>query len=63
MKKKIVQIISIISFNKIRGQRYFEANPDLRWWWTPWTYRFKHNGWIFLNLKWLWRFRNGIPKS
>ena len=30
------------------------------WLWTPITYRFGHGGWIYLNLAWLWRFKNGF---
>lgn len=32
---------------------------DRRWFWTPLTYRFGHGGWVFLSLRWLWRFRHG----
>lgn len=33
---------------------------NFRWWWTPWTYRFGHGGWVYLSIRWVWRFRNGV---
>lgn len=43
----------------IRFRRVMYGPPDRRWVWTPWTYRFGHGGWMFLSLRWFWRFRNG----
>lgn len=53
MKQFIVNTIEFLSFNKIRGQRPAQS---LRWWWTPWTYRFHHGGWVCLSLSWFRRF-------
>lgn len=44
----------------VRFQRPMYQKPDRRWLWTPLTKRFGHGGWVFLNLRWLWRFRNGV---
>ena len=30
------------------------------WYWTPWTYRFGHGGWVLLSLPWLCRFWRGV---
>jgi hypothetical protein len=59
MKNKVVKIVKLLTFNKVRGQNLSNVEPDLKWWWTPWTYRFAHNGWVMLDIRWLWRFRNG----
>lgn len=53
MKQIVVNLIEFLSFNKIRGQR---PTQSLAWWWTPWTYRFHHGGWICLNRQWFSRF-------
>lgn len=59
MKQIIVNIIEFLSFNKIRGQRPAQS---LAWWWTPWTYRFHHGGWICLSRQWFSRFgKTSLP--
>lgn len=43
----------------IRRLRDVNGTANPRWFWTPITYRFGHGGWIYLSLRWFWRFRNG----
>ena len=44
----------------MRRLRDIDGKPSAWWFWTPVTYRFGHGGWVYLNLKWLWRFRRGV---
>lgn len=61
MKRRIVHLVSVLTGNRVRGQQFSGSGvPSLRWWWTPWTYRFGHGGWIFLNFRWSKRFWNGV---
>jgi hypothetical protein len=64
MRTQIVKLVEKLTFYKVRGQKYFwpQFQPSLRWWWTPWTYRFNHGGWIYLSIRWLWRFHNAYKK-
>jgi len=55
IKKSIILVVKTITMNKVRGNMIY----SLRWWWTPWTYRFGHGGWILLRFSWLWRFWHG----
>ena len=56
MKRYIVKLVETLSFYSIRGQHYYHKfSPSLRWWWTPWTYRFGYGGWVFLSTKWFMR--------
>ena len=43
----------------IRRKLDINGTAQPGWFWTRWTYRFGHGGWIYLSLPWLWRFRNG----
>lgn len=56
MKRLIVKLVSIITLNKVRGQRPMHSQPSLKWWWTPWTYKYQHGGWIYLSREWFKRF-------
>jgi hypothetical protein len=40
----------------VRFQRPAYGPINYRWFWTPLTYRFRHGGWVYLSLPWLWRF-------
>jgi len=49
--------------------KYFRTtnNYDFGWFWTPFTYRFGHGGWMFFNplkpiatFKWIIRFIKGV---
>jgi len=54
-KDKIKDTIKTLTFGKIRFH-----DSSFSWVWTPWTYGFGHNGWVFFNIKWLrlfWRFK------
>lgn len=42
-------------------RNHIETN--FRWWWSPWTKRFGHGGWVYLSFAWLWRFRNGVTQG
>ena len=49
----IVWLVERITFGRVRGQHYSAPfAPSLRWWWTPWTHRFRHHGWVFLGWEW-----------
>lgn len=39
------------------------GHRDKGWWWTPWTYRFGHGGWVYLSARWFWKFRNGVSTA
>jgi hypothetical protein len=54
-KARVVSAVAVLTFNKVRRQRLGEFSPSLRWWWTPWTYKFGAGGWVFLSLRWLRR--------
>jgi hypothetical protein len=48
--------------------RYVGTSGKPGWYWTPWTYRFDHGGWVFFDwrkpretLRWFWRFWRGAP--
>lgn len=60
VRELIVAAIERLTLRRVRGQHYSRPfQPDLRWWWTPWTHRFGHGGWVFLSPAWFWRFRHG----
>jgi hypothetical protein len=56
-RERINRAVRWLTRDRVRG-----TCNDLRWWWTPWTDRFAHGGWIFLSARWFWRFRNGVPR-
>src|ERR1700721_214062 len=57
-RQHFANFVQVATRGRVRGQRFFDGLPcpSLRWWWTPWTYRFDHGGWVFLSLRWFWRF-------
>lgn len=56
VRDAIVDLVAFLTFNRVRGQRPCRS---LRWWWTPWTKRFSHSGWVYLDYRWVCRFWNG----
>lgn len=55
MKEAIISLVECLTLNRVRGQHKY-GKPSLRWWWTPWTYRFRHSGWIHLSFSWFRRY-------
>lgn len=59
----IAHAIERASLRRLRTRWDSAGSPDLRWWWTPWTYRFGHGGWFCLSLPWFRRYHSGGPRT
>lgn len=52
---------------RMKLMKYVRTMNKRGWYWTPWTYRFDHGGWLFFDpvqeplatARWLWRFWRG----
>jgi hypothetical protein len=53
LRAALARTVEIVTFYRVRALWPMYTPPDLRLWWTPWTYRFGAGGWFRLSLSWL----------
>lgn len=58
LRRLIAGTVEVATLHRVRALWPMYTAPSLRLWWTPWTYRFGHDGWVWLHPSWFKRFWN-----